>query len=76
MLEGNGFNVAQAEETVSCRIRAAEYIRMSTEHQQYSTENQAEAIRQYAEQRNMEIVRTYADDLRAERRVSDLPAVP
>src|SRR3546814_13090239 len=38
---------------------------MSTEHQQYSTENQAEAIRQYAERRGIEIVRTYADEGRS-----------
>jgi len=43
------------------RIRAAEYVRMSTEHQQYSTDNQSIAIRRYAEQRGYEIVRTYAD---------------
>lgn len=42
-------------------LRAAEYVRMSTEHQQYSTENQSDKIRAYAEQRNMQIVRTYAD---------------
>jgi DNA invertase Pin-like site-specific DNA recombinase len=42
-------------------IPAAEYVRMSTEHQQYSTENQSEIIRQYAERRGMTIVRTYAD---------------
>jgi DNA invertase Pin-like site-specific DNA recombinase len=41
--------------------RAAEYVRMSTEHQKYSTENQSEAIRTYAARRGMEIVRTYAD---------------
>jgi len=41
--------------------RAAEYVRMSTEHQQYSTENQREAFRQYAERRGMMIVRTYTD---------------
>ncbi|MGD0581224.1 MAG: recombinase family protein [Bryobacteraceae bacterium] len=41
--------------------RAAEYVRMSTEHQQYSTENQSDVIRQYAAQRGMVIVRTYAD---------------
>ena len=40
---------------------AAQYIRMSTEHQQYSTENQADAIRDYATKRGYEIVRTYAD---------------
>ena len=41
--------------------RAAEYVRMSTEHQQYSTENQAVVIRQYAERRGLNIVRTYTD---------------
>ena len=43
-------------------FRAAEYVRMSTEHQQYSTENQADKIREYAAQRGVEIVRTYADE--------------
>lgn len=42
--------------------RAAQYVRMSTEHQRYSTENQSEIIRRYAETRGIEIVRTYADD--------------
>jgi DNA invertase Pin-like site-specific DNA recombinase len=42
-------------------VRAVEYVRMSTEHQQYSTENQREVIRQYAEKRGMVIVRTYTD---------------
>ncbi len=45
--------------------RAAEYVRMSTEHQKYSTENQADAIRQYAARRGLEIVRTYADEGRS-----------
>jgi len=43
------------------KFRAVEYVRMSTEHQQYSTENQADKIREYAERRGIEIVRTYAD---------------
>ncbi len=42
-------------------VRAAEYVRMSTDHQRYSTENQSEAIRDYARVRGIEIVRTYAD---------------
>src|SRR5712671_5152738 len=42
--------------------RAAKYVRMSTEHQKYSTENQAEAIQQYAARRGLVIVRTYADE--------------
>lgn len=43
-------------------IRAAQYVRMSTDHQQYSTENQADKIREYAARRNIEIVQTYADE--------------
>ena len=37
-------------------LRAAQYVRMSTEHQQYSTENQSEVIARYAAQHGMEIV--------------------
>ncbi|WP_371811551.1 recombinase family protein [Brucella sp. BO3] len=43
-------------------IRAAQYLRMSTDHQRYSTENQAGAIQEYAERNNILIVRTYADE--------------
>jgi DNA invertase Pin-like site-specific DNA recombinase len=43
-------------------MRAAQYVRMSTEHQRYSTENQADAIQQYADRRGREVVRTYADE--------------
>ena len=42
--------------------RAVQYVRMSTEHQRYSTENQSDAIRQYAERRGLVVVRTYADE--------------
>lgn len=55
-------------------FRAAQYVRMSTEHQQYSTENQGDKIREYAAHRNIEIIRTYADEgksgLRMEGRAS------
>lgn len=40
---------------------AAMYVRMSTDHQKYSTENQADAIREYAHRYNIEIIRTYTD---------------
>ena len=43
-------------------FRAAQYVRMSTEHQQYSTQNQAQIIQDYADQRGIEIIKTYADD--------------
>jgi DNA invertase Pin-like site-specific DNA recombinase len=42
--------------------RAAQYVRMSTEHQQYSTSNQEDIIRDYAAKRGYAIVRTYADE--------------
>lgn len=45
--------------------RAAQYVRMSTEHQQYSTVNQTDAICEYAARRGFEIVRTYADEGRS-----------
>ena len=32
-------------------FKAAQYVRMSTEHQQYSTENQGDKIREYAAHR-------------------------
>lgn len=45
--------------------RAAQYVRMSTDHQRYSTDNQADKIAEYAAARNFVIVRTYADEGRS-----------
>src|SRR5579885_2317681 len=56
-------------------LRAAQYVRMSTEHQQYSTENQSDAIRLYAERRGIEIVRTYADEGRSGLRLAGREAL-
>lgn len=42
-------------------IPAAQYLRVSTEHQQYSMENQAEVIQRYAETYGISIVRSYED---------------
>lgn len=42
--------------------RAAQYVRMSTERQQYSIENQATVIAAFAHARNLTIVRTYRDE--------------
>src|ERR1700753_432292 len=41
--------------------RAAQYVRMSTDYQRYSIENQAAVIATYARLRNLTIVKTYAD---------------
>ncbi len=43
-------------------IPVAAYVRMSTEHQQYSTENQLDRVKEYAARRGMEIVRVFADE--------------
>ncbi|GAA5056412.1 recombinase family protein [Erythrobacter westpacificensis] len=58
-MDAGGRNAGQ--ENHGPLIRAAQYVRMSTEHQKYSTENQAEIIAQYAGRRGFEIVKTYED---------------
>ena len=49
----------------STDLRAAQYVRMSTDLQQYSTQNQADAIAAYAAQHKLTIVREYADEGRS-----------
>jgi DNA invertase Pin-like site-specific DNA recombinase len=43
-------------------VRAAEYVRMSNDHQKYSTLNQSAANHAYATDHGMVVVRTYADE--------------
>jgi len=50
------------DEKESSLNRAAAYVRMSTEHQQYSTSNQMDAIREFAKRRGLEIVKEYSDE--------------
>lgn len=45
--------------------RAAEYVRMSTEHQRFSTLNQQACLRDYAQQHGLSIVHTYLDEGRS-----------
>jgi DNA invertase Pin-like site-specific DNA recombinase len=47
--------------TTGFSIPAAQYLRMSTEHQQYSLDNQRAAIEAYASSSGFAIVRTYSD---------------
>ena len=58
--------LAISSENIGTAVRepvpAAQYVRMSTEHQRYSTENQSDAILQYAVRYGFDIVRTYADN--------------
>ena len=43
-------------------MRAAQYVRMSTDYQRYSIENQAAVIATYAQVHGLRIVRTYRDE--------------
>ncbi|WP_271557764.1 recombinase family protein [Bradyrhizobium sp. CCBAU 45394] len=42
-------------------VRAAQYLRMSSENQRYSTQNQQSAIAEYAEQHGYQVVASYVD---------------
>lgn len=57
------------------RVRAAQYVRMSTEHQQYSTDNQSAAVAIYADTRGFEIVQTYADEGKSGLNIGGRPAL-
>jgi len=56
-------------------IRAAIYARMSTEHQQYSIDNQVDEIRKYASNQNMEIVRIFKDEGKSGLTLNGRPAM-
>lgn len=55
--------------------RAAQYVRMSTDHQQYSIQGQKEAIAEYAALNGIEIVRTYADEHKSGLTIKRRPAL-
>ncbi len=57
------------------RRRAVAYLRVSTELQQYSTENQIAAIEQYAAEHGMEIVAIYSDEARSGLRYENRPGM-
>jgi len=54
---------------------AAEYLRMSTDQQQYSLENQATAIRVYAAVRGFKVIRTYSDAAKSGLNIEGRPAL-
>lgn len=62
-------NVAKTSE----KIKAAAYVRMSTEHQKYSPENQMAAIKDYADKHNYEIIETYTDGGRSGLNIAGRP---
>ena len=56
-------------------IQVAQYVRMSTEHQQYSIDNQSDAIRHYARAHGMTIVKTYCDSGKSGLTIQKRPAL-
>jgi len=52
---------------------AAMYVRMSTEHQQYSIANQSDAIEKYAAEHNLTIVKKVLDPGRSGLTLSGRP---
>src|SRR5258708_32482555 len=49
----------------NARVPVSQYLRMSTEHQRYSLENQASAIEKYAESHGFSVIHTYSDAARS-----------
>jgi DNA invertase Pin-like site-specific DNA recombinase len=56
-------------------VPAAQYLRMSTEHQQYSLANQADAIARYATEHRFQIVKTYSDGAKSGLRIANRPGL-
>lgn len=54
---------------------AAQYLRMSTEHQQYSLDNQGDAIARYANEHGFTIDRTYSDAAKSGLRIKNRPGL-
>ena len=55
--------------------RAVAYVRMSTDHQHYSIENQLEVIRKYAETNGMRIIHIYTEEGRSGLNIAGRPAL-
>src|SRR5690606_35068628 len=55
----------QSDMSLDLDIPAVAYVRMSTDHQKYSTENQLDIIRHYATSRGLSIVRVFEDSGRS-----------
>lgn len=47
------------------RLPVAQYLRMSTEHQRYSIDNQTDAIGKYADAQGFEVIKTYSDEAKS-----------
>jgi DNA invertase Pin-like site-specific DNA recombinase len=63
------------EPNVSVLRRAAQYVRMSTDHQEYSIQGQKEAIAEYVLNYDLQIVRTYTDEHKSGLTIKRRPAL-
>jgi hypothetical protein len=57
------------------RISAAQYLRMSSESQQFSFANQENAISRYAEQNGFVVIKSYSDPGRSGLRIRNRPGL-
>ena len=55
----------KSDEPPETDVPAVAYVRMSTDHQKYSTENQLDIIRNYATARGLQILRVFEDSGRS-----------
>ena len=66
LLKGRRPNLSHtSDEEAAAGAPAVAYVRMSTDHQKYSTENQLDVIRNYATSRGMTILRVFEDSGRS-----------
>ena len=54
-------HVVRSQQSTANGLRAAQYLRVSSDQQKYAIENQAAALAAYAAHRNIQIVSTYSD---------------
>jgi DNA invertase Pin-like site-specific DNA recombinase len=67
--------VRKAAKKTNASKNAAEYLRASTEHQEYSVENQHMVIAEYAARHDLSIVRSYTDPGRTGLTFKDRPGI-
>jgi hypothetical protein len=58
-------NSGKSDSAPEMDVPTVAYVRMSTDHQKYSTENQVDAIRSYASARGLPILRLFEDSGRS-----------
>jgi predicted site-specific integrase-resolvase len=64
-LRGGRANSEDSSAAAEPDVPAVAYVRMSTDHQKYSTENQLDVIRSYAGARGLQILRVFEDSGRS-----------